>query len=205
MSENRRPGRRLQIQPRLELHRLRRTMRQSCILGLHRGTRDQHDQLLAAFPPGHPRRERRRQNGRHPPGLDLRHTRPAAHPRGSRDRDLQQEETRELAGVDLHLGAVGDVVHREVGIGRRMVAGMEALRPARQRAQEMWTEQPADLLARLVRRAGVDGDAMRQRHATLRHHRSPPLREEPDRPAIPRDPDNSARATDSGKTHPAMD
>ena len=117
-----RPG---EIDAGLELDGSHALMRQALELRLDRLAPDQDDQLLAAFVPGHAGAERRRQDRAANACLHIGRDRAAADGRAAFQRQLQQEEAREFARIDLDGRSIGHEVHRIVGLERGVVPGVK--------------------------------------------------------------------------------
>nr|WP_238193112.1 hypothetical protein [Methylobacterium frigidaeris] len=139
-----------EIDGRIEVERARDPVEHPDDVLLQQSSRHQDDELLATRLPHHAGRAgRREQGGAVDVGEDL--MRAGAHQRRTRERDLEQEEAVEAAGIDLDPRAVGDEVDRQAAEGRGMVPRLEPRGAAGSgEDQAVRAEDPPDLLARQV-------------------------------------------------------
>ena len=85
-----------------------------------------------------------------------------SHPRRSGQGKLHQEEALQAAGIDHDRSAIGDVVDGEAVEGRTIVQRREMRRRRLQRLELMGTEDPSDLLGRLIDTCRGDATKARQ-------------------------------------------
>jgi hypothetical protein len=167
-------GRRIERNSGRKLDPVDAPVKQAGEMVLHQPTLDQHDELFGAFAPAHQRRQGWRQQ-RSPGRGRFHHFRAAAHRRRSVQRHLKQKKTVETAGIDLDIGAIGDVVHRKTVVAGIVVDRMKIRRAALHRRQPMGAKDAADFHLRRGRIVRVDKAVAGQRQAcgTDVHRHSP--------------------------------
>ena len=153
---------RVEIDPRVELDRTGRPLRERGRPAFDPVPVHQQDQLRAIIVPDHPGRQRRRQQRRDRAGarLDVAASGPDLRP--AADRQLQQKEAIEAARIDRHGTAIGDVVDRK-SVERRAVVQRMKIRPGMPEGVErMRTKYPPDQLRGLIDIGGTNPRKRRQ-------------------------------------------
>ncbi|MGX0996700.1 hypothetical protein AB7M38_003992 [Bradyrhizobium diazoefficiens] len=117
---------------------------------------------MGTVAPHHPGRDRRRQQRRRPVRYGIEIAGAGTNAGGARERNLQQEEALEAAGIDADRSAIGNVVDGKAVERRAIVPGGEAGRPRLRRLEIVRTEDASNLLGRLIDIIGGDAGKVRK-------------------------------------------